>query len=117
MANITVGVHRGFVSREEGIALATRMLRFLATTAPRPKGALGHWMDGATGEIKNFGKQTNAVDLVETSFLVQDAILLREFFDGFLEDEQTIRKYANQLSREVQRDAFVEERDRSPVMI
>ena len=92
MANIIVAVHRGFVSQEEGSELAARMLRFLATKAPRPRGALGHWMDGATGEIKNFGKQKDAVDLVETAFLIQGAILLREYFNGTSQDEQDIRK-------------------------
>jgi hypothetical protein len=107
MANIIVGVERGFVSREQGSALALKMLRFLETKAERHNGAWGHWLDGATGVTRNFGKQKNSVDLVETSFLIQGAILLREYFDTADPVEQELRIVANRLSQSVQWDAFM----------
>jgi hypothetical protein len=107
MANIIVGVERGFVSRQQGSALALKMLRFLDTKAERHNGAWGHWLDGATGETRNFGKQKNSVDLVETSFLIQGAILLREYFDADTLEEQELRIVANRLSQSVQWDAFM----------
>ena len=98
MANIIVGVERGIVSRVEGLDLALRMLRFLDKAALKPRGALGHWMAGKTGEIKNFGDPKDSVDLVETAFLIQGAILLREYFDGPDPLESELRQTVNRLS-------------------
>lgn len=109
MANIIVGVERGVVSRVEGLELALRMLRFLDKAAPKPRGALGHWMDGKTGEIKNFGNPKDSVDLVETAFLIQGAILLREYFDGPDPLESELRQTVNRLSAGVQWDFFMQE--------
>ena len=109
MANIIVGVERGIVSRVEGLDLALRMLRFLDKAALKPRGALGHWMDGKTGKIKNFGDPKDSVDLVETAFLIQGAILLREYFDGPDPLESELRQTVNRLSAGVQWDFFMQE--------
>jgi hypothetical protein len=111
MANIIVGVHRGFVSRQEGAALALRMLRFLDEKAEKPRGAFGHWMDGTTGVIREFGKNTTAIDTVETSFLMQGVILLREFFTGPAPEETQIRQIANRLVAAVEWDQFMVEKE------
>lgn len=116
MANIIVGVERGIVSREDGLQLALQMLRFLDQTAPKPRGALGHWMDGKTGEIKNFGEPKDAVDLVETAFLIQGAILLREYFDHPNPQELELRQTVNRLSADVQWDFFMQEDHIGPYM-
>jgi hypothetical protein len=117
MTNIVVGVHRGFVSRAEGRDLALKMLRFLDTKAERHGGAFGHWMDGASGRIRNFGKNYNAVDLVETSFLIQGIILLREYFDADSPEECELRVIATRLSDAVQWDKFMVTQKRGPIMM
>ena len=116
MANIVVGVDRGFVSRKEGLDLALRMWRFLDTKAEKPKCAFGHWMDGQTGAVRKFGN-TTAVDLVETSFLIQGGILLREYFRGDTPEEKELRDIVNRISAEVQWDQFMVEEKSGPIMM
>lgn len=117
MANIIVAVHRDFISREEGLQLALRMLRFLDKDTQTIAGAFGHWMDGQTGQILDFGKYLNAADAVETSFLVQGAILLREYFDRNHPDEHELRTLATRLAAEVQWDQFMVKQHSGPIMM
>ena len=117
MANIIVGVHRGFVSYEQGVALALKMLRFLDQKATRQAGAFAHWMDGETGEPRKFGVNGTAADIVETSFVIQGAILLREYFDGSSPDEREIGLIATRLAAQVQWSQFMSYRSTGPVMI
>ena len=107
MANLIVGIEHGWIPREEGLALALRMLRFLDTKADKHKGAFGHWINGATGETLNFGKWKNSVDLVETAFLIQGVILLREYFDGSSPEQVELRDIANRLIEGVEWDQFM----------
>lgn len=101
------GCIAGSFHGEEGAALALKMLRFLDETAESHHGAFGHWMDGKTGETRNFGKNTTAVDLVETSFFIQGAILMRAFFDGDVATERELRMIANKLVGAVEWDRFM----------
>jgi len=116
MANIVVAVHRGFISRDEGLQLALRMLRFLDEDTETVAGAFGHWMNGQTGQILDFGKYLNAADAVETSFLIQGAILLREFFDRDHPDERELRTIVTRLAAEVQWDQFMLQQRDGPIM-
>lgn len=117
MANIIVGVHRGFVSRTEGAALAVKMLRFLHDETETHKGAFGHWMDGASGVIRPFGEPGRSVDLVETAFVIQGAILLREYFAADNPTEREIRKIASSLSASVEWNEFIVQRGNRKVMM
>lgn len=110
MANIIVAVHRGFISRSEGLSLSLRILRFLDTKAEKFGGAFGHWMDGETGRILDFGNEKNAADTVETSFLIQGAILLREYFDAETAEEKALREIVTQLVEGVKWDKFLVKR-------
>lgn len=117
MANIIVGVHRGFVTREQGVALALKMLRFLEQKTERQAGAFAHWMDGETGAARRFGKNGTAADLVETSFLIQGAILLREYFNGASSDEREIGEIATRLAADVQWPTFMVDQGAGSVMM
>ena len=117
MANIIVGVHRGFVSRDQGVAQALKMLRFLDQKTEKQAGAFAHWMDGATGAPRGFGSNGKAADLVETSFLIQGAILLREYFDGPSANEREIGEIATRLAAGVQWPTFIVDRSEGPVMM
>ncbi|MEI8312023.1 MAG: glucoamylase family protein [Verrucomicrobiota bacterium] len=116
MANLVVGVERGFIPRKEGFALALRMWRFLDTKAEKQMGAFGHWIDGQTGANKKFA-DTTAADLVETAFLIQGGILLREYFNGDTPEEKELRDIVNRLSAGVQWDQFMVEAKTGPIMM
>lgn len=87
---LIVGIHRNFITREEGLARITKMVTFLEN-ADRFHGAWPHWMDGNTGEVIPFSPRDNGGDLVETSFLMQGLLTARSFFDGDDPSETELR--------------------------
>ena len=77
---ILVGIHRGFISRSEGIERIEKMVDFLEN-ADRFHGAWPHWMNGTTGDTIAFSQFDDGGDLVETAFMAQGLITVREFLD------------------------------------
>lgn len=75
---LIVGMERNYITREQGIQQATRMVSFLEK-ADRFHGAWSHWIDGNTGKVIPFSSKDNGGDLVETSFLIQGLITLRQY--------------------------------------
>jgi len=75
---LIVGVNRGFISRTNGIARFNKIVTFLEK-ADRFHGAWPHWMDGSTGKIIPFSTNDNGADLVETSYMAQGLITLRQY--------------------------------------
>lgn len=91
MMAILTGIHRGFISREQGVERFLRITDFLEK-AERHHGAYSHFMDGPTGKtVPWFGKRDNGGDLVETAFLYQGLLAARQFFTGKSQDEKLIR--------------------------
>jgi hypothetical protein len=78
---IIVGVERGFITREEAVARWEQIVGFLEA-ADRFHGAWAHWMDGNTGRAIPFSQKDNGGDLVETAFLVQGLLTVRQFLDS-----------------------------------
>jgi hypothetical protein len=77
---LVVGVNRGFITREQGIARLTKIVDFLEK-APRYHGAWSHFMDGHTGKsLPVFDVFDNAGDLVETAFLMEGLLAARQYF-------------------------------------
>lgn len=101
MYNLVVGVERGFISRQQAQEQALRELKFLATKATRYHGAFPHMLDGITGETIPFTDTDDGADIVETSLLMEGALLWREYFSGNDPREQEIRKLADGLWRSV----------------
>ena len=79
LMSIIVGVERNFIPRSEAVKRLTHMAEFLEK-ADRHHGAWSHWINGETGKTVPFGKKDNGGDLVETAFLVQGMITVREYF-------------------------------------
>jgi hypothetical protein len=105
---IPVGIERGFITRAEGTARLLQVLGFLATTAERHWGAFPHWIHGVTGQHVGFlGPGDDTVDLVETSYLAQGLLTVRQYFDGAGADETEIRALATELWEAIEWDAFI----------
>ena len=47
-------------------------------------------MYGETGKVKPFSTKDNGADLVETAFLIQGLLTVREYFKDGSEDEKTL---------------------------
>ncbi|MDX2197705.1 MAG: glucoamylase family protein [Phycisphaerae bacterium] len=113
LMTIVVGAERGFVTRAAA-ARIVRIVRFLDGANPdnpslpsgvqRYHGAWSHWMNGATGATIAFaGAQDNGGDLVETAFLVQGLLTVRQYFDDPVDPVETeIRDRCTQMWEEVE---------------
>ncbi|MBU4537820.1 MAG: beta-glucosidase [Weeksellaceae bacterium] len=105
LMTIIVGVERNFIPRKEAVKRLTVMADFLAK-ADRHHGAWSHWIDGETGKTVPFGKKDNGGDLVETAFLVQGMIAVREYFKNGDEEEKILAKKMDDLWKGVEWDWY-----------
>ena len=102
---LIVGMERGFITRNQGVARLEKITRFLEE-ADRFHGAWPHWMYGETGRVKPFSKKDNGGDLVETAFLVQGLLTARQYLREGNEREQQLAKKIDELWREVEWDWY-----------
>ena len=79
LMTILVAIKNGNVPRSEAVSRLTTSLNFLQNSN-RFHGAWSHWINGTTGNVIPFGTMDNGGDLVETAFLVQGLICVREYF-------------------------------------
>lgn len=98
---ILVGIERKFITREEGFARFEKIVGFLEK-ADRFHGAWPHWINGETGHVKPFGTKDNGGDLVETAFLVQGLLAVREYFKDGSAPEKQLAGRIDKLWREVE---------------
>ncbi|MDR2813504.1 MAG: beta-glucosidase [Prevotellaceae bacterium] len=77
---LLVGIERGFITREDGLARFTKAVDFLQSKADRFHGAFPHWLNGHTGKTVSFSPDDNGGDLVETAYLMQGLLAVREYF-------------------------------------
>jgi len=102
---LLVGIERGFVPRTEAVSRLTTAMDFLAN-ADRFHGAWPHWMNGNTGDVIPFGTVDNGGDLVETAFLCEALICVREYFKNGSADEQQLSQKADVLWKGVEWDWY-----------
>ncbi|MGV0919129.1 glucoamylase family protein [Empedobacter falsenii] len=101
LMSLIVGIDREFIPRKEATERILTGLKFLQK-ADRFHGAWPHWLNGETGKVKAFSTYDNGGDLVETAFLAQGLICLKEYFkDSKNEKEIEISKLADQLWKEI----------------
>src|ERR1700685_4469036 len=76
---ILAAIHRHFITREQGLERFEKIVSFLEK-ADRFHGAWPHWLNDTTGHVKPFGREDDGGDLVETSYLLQGLLCVRQFF-------------------------------------
>lgn len=104
---IIVGIERGFISRAEGVERLTTLLDFLEN-ADRFHGAWSHWINGSTGAVIPFSSLDNGGDLVETAFLVQGLICIKEYLKNGSAEEQALAQQADDLWKGVEWDWYTQ---------
>jgi hypothetical protein len=77
---ILTGIERKFISHEEGIARIDKITRYLEK-ADRFHGAWPHWLEGETGKTRPFSPDDDGADIVETAYLVQGLITVKQYLD------------------------------------
>lgn len=102
---LIVGMERGFISRNEGLARLVTMLSFLET-ADRFHGAWSHWINGNTGNAMPFSTNDNGGDLVETALLMQGLLTMRQYLEAEVLAEQQLIDRINVLWESVEWDWY-----------
>lgn len=97
---ILVGIERGFITRKEGYTRLNKLVDWLAS-ADRFHGVWPHWLDGETGKVKPFSPNDNGGDLVETSYLLQGLLCVRQYFKDGSDEEKVLATKIDRLWREV----------------
>lgn len=115
--NLVVGVERGFITREDGARRTLKILRFLSNRADRFHGTFPHWLNGTTGKVVPFSQLDDGADLVETGFLMEGVLFIREYFQRHTDRELEIHQLADNLWRSVEWDWFAREKDGRPCLL
>lgn len=102
---LIVGMERGFITRQAGVERFEKVLNYLER-ADRFHGAWPHWLDGPTGKAKPFSKNDNGGDLVETAFMAQALICVREYFQQGNEQEKQLAARADALWKAIEWDWY-----------
>jgi len=107
LMTLVVGMERGYITRQEGTDRLKKILNFLET-CDRYHGVWPHWLHGSTGEVIPFSPKDNGADLVETAFLVQGLIIVREYLLDKDEKEKELKERIDTLWQEVEWDWFTQ---------
>ncbi len=107
LMSILVGIERGFISRAQGYTRLDKILDFLEN-ADRFHGAWPHWIDGNTGNVIPFSSLDNGGDIVETAFLVQGLICIKEYLKNGSPEEVTLSNKADTLWKGVEWDWYTQ---------
>ena len=108
LSAITVGIDRGYVTREQGAARVKATLDFFAT-CPQSDAASGtcgyrgffyHFLDMQTG----LRRGTNELSTIDTALLLGGVLHTAQYFDGAGDTEAAIRSRADQIWRRVEWD-------------
>ncbi len=110
---MVVAAERGWVSREDVVNRLLQIVSFLQI-ADRFHGVFPHWMDGNTGNVIPFSQYDDGADLVETAFLMQGLLTVRQYFSENNPNEKALRDVITGLWEDVEWDFF--RKNNSPVL-
>ncbi len=97
---LLVGIERKFITRRQGLERLQKIVDFLER-ADRFHGAWPHWLNGETGKTKPFSKKDDGGDLVESSFMLQGLLCVRQYFKNGNAAEKKLAEKIDRLWREV----------------
>jgi hypothetical protein len=70
--------------------------------ADRFHGIWSHWIQGETGKVKPFSQFDNGGDLVESAFLMQGLLTVRQYFRNGNEEEKRLAEQIDNLWKEME---------------
>jgi hypothetical protein len=103
---ILVAIERGWIERPAAITRIETMLAALEHTK-RYHGVFPHFFNGADGSTIPFSLRDDGGDLVETSFLFQGLLCVRQYFAAASPAETAIRDRINRLWHAVEWTAHI----------
>jgi len=95
-----VAHEREYKPREEVKDRILMILDFLET-CDRWYGAWSHWYNANTGETQRFSEMDDGGDIVETSYVAEALVALKNYFSGTDTKSTQIRQKADQLWKEI----------------
>jgi len=102
---LIVGMERGFITRDQGLTRLIKILNFLET-CDRYHGAWPHWLNGVTGKTYPFTTNDDGADLVETSYMIEGLITMRQYLDLAAPTEQSLIERIDTLTDAVEYNWF-----------
>ncbi len=102
---ILVGIERGFITKTTGRKRLEKIIHFLET-ADNFHGVWPHWWNGETGKVKPFSKYDDGGDIVETSFLLQGLLCVRQYFANGNKEEVLLAQRIDKLWKAVEFDFY-----------
>lgn len=102
---IVAGVNRGWIGRDTAARFLLKMVKWLLK-ADSYHGVFPHWYNGATGKTIPFSRKDDGADLVESSFLLQGLLCVRQYFNRDVPVERELRGRINGLWNDVEWDWF-----------
>ena len=106
LLTLMVGAERGFEPRDSIATRIVKILTFLQDSADTYHGAWAHWINGTTGETIPFSQYDDGGDIVETSYLVQGLLAIRNYFNADNAIETEIRQRATEMWEGVEWDWY-----------
>ena len=103
IAGILVGIERGFVTRKQGVARLGKIVDFLAK-AQKHHGMFPHWIRGGTGETIPFANplsKDNGGDIVESAFMMQSLLCVRQYLKNGSRKEKEIASKIDKIWEEM----------------
>jgi hypothetical protein len=104
---IVAGMKQGYITRDQGYQRLHRIVEFLKK-ADRFHGAWPHWLYGETGKAKPFGTKDDGADLVETAYMIQGLLAVRQFFINGTYTEKSLAADIDKLWKEVEWSWFTQ---------
>ena len=97
---ILSGIERGYITRVQGLGRFEKIISFLEK-ADRFHGAWPHWLNDETAKVKPFGRGDDGGDLVETCYLLQGLLCVRQYFITGNDEEKKLSARIDALWRQV----------------
>jgi len=102
---IIAGIDRHYITRKQGFERLQKGVNFL-DKADRFHGAWPHWMYGETGKVKPFGRNDDGGDLVETAYLAQGLLCVRQYFEHGNKAERQLAAQIDRLWKGIEWDWY-----------
>ncbi|MFT4155645.1 glucoamylase family protein [Parafilimonas sp.] len=98
---VLTGIERNYITKQQGFARLQKIVAFLEK-ADRFHGAWPHWLLDENGHVRPFGFDDNGGDLVETSFLLEGLLCVRQYFKDGNEEERALSAKIDTLWKQVE---------------
>jgi len=88
---ILVGIQRNFITRQQAFERLRKVANFLISTGTdKFHGVFPHWLNGSSGKVYPFSPKDDGGDLVETAFLMQGLLSVKEYFKNGSPEEKAM---------------------------